>query len=71
MMDSMERNTVKAKMFCTICHGKIEAGEEYIYNGEFFCEECCLDIRTSRVRKTHWQYLGSIKTKYLIPDKNS
>ncbi len=26
-----------------------------------------MDTRTPRARKTHWQYLKSIKTEYLIP----
>ena len=52
-------------------HKKIETGEEYHYNSKVLCEECCFDIRTPRVRKTHWQYLGSIKTEYLIPGKST
>jgi hypothetical protein len=29
-----------------------------------------LDIRMPRLRKTHWQYLGSIKRQYLIPSED-
>jgi hypothetical protein len=29
------------------------------------CVDCCMDLRTDRTRKTHWQYLGAIKTEYL------
>jgi hypothetical protein len=31
------------------------------------CEDCCLDLRMTRKRKTHWQYIGSIKGDYLTP----
>lgn len=52
---------------CNKCKTEIKAGEEYNHHLKVLCEDCCIDIRTSRVRKTHWQYLGSIKTEYLIP----
>ena len=28
-----------------------------------------MGIRMPRARKTHWQYLGSIKTEYMVPGK--
>jgi hypothetical protein len=61
----------KKKIRCSICHSKIQPGEEFQYHSKTMCESCCLDIRTRRVRKTHWQYLGSIKTEYLIPGEFS
>lgn len=54
---------------CCNCHVGIAPGKEYIHQSEIFCGDCAMDIRTPRVRKTHWQYIGSIKTKYLIPSK--
>ncbi|MBW1803570.1 MAG: hypothetical protein JRJ85_22930 [Deltaproteobacteria bacterium] len=56
-------------MTCSICHKEIPPGEEYHHQDAVLCENCCIDTRTPRVRKTHWQYLGSIKTKYLIESK--
>jgi predicted amidophosphoribosyltransferase len=55
---------------CSKCHKKISIGEEYHYNTKIFCENCCMDMQTVRTRKTHWQYIGSIKGDYLIPGKN-
>lgn len=52
---------------CHICHGEISPGEDYEHSSETLCESCYMDVRTPRVRKTHWQYLGSINTGYLIP----
>jgi hypothetical protein len=57
--------------FCSNCRKKISIGKEYYYNTKELCEDCCIDIRTPRVRKTHWQYIGSIKGDYLIPGKNT
>ena len=45
------------------------AGEEYQHHGKALCEACYLEIHNTRTRKTHWQYLKSIKTDYLIPPK--
>ena len=56
---------------CNNCCKKIETAKEYHFNSKVLCEECRIDIRTPRVRKTHWQYLGSIKAEYLIPGKNT
>jgi len=70
-MNSAESDSLKKKqIYCSICHTKIKAGEEYNYNFKVLCENCCIDIRTPRVRKTHWQYLGSIKTEYLIQSEH-
>lgn len=52
---------------CSRCREEISMGKEYLHNFKLLCEDCCLDIRLSRVRKTHWQYIRSIKTEYLRP----
>ena len=54
---------------CSDCHTRIKEEGEYNHNSKVLCEDCCINVRTSRVRKTHWQYIGSIKTEYLIPRK--
>ena len=54
---------------CNKCHTEIKAGEEYQHHGKALCEACYLVIRNTRTRKTHWQYLKSIKADYLIPPK--
>lgn len=56
---------------CTICHSGINPGEEYEYNSKLLCEDCCITLRTPLARKTHWRYLKSIKTEYLIPGSGS
>jgi hypothetical protein len=62
-------NLKKTEKICSICRTEIKAGEAHIYNIKVLCEDCCLNIRMTRVRKTHWQYLKSIKTEYLIPNQ--
>ena len=54
---------------CGACQKNIEPENTYIHKSKILCEECCIDARTPRARKTHWQYLGSIKADYLIPGK--
>jgi hypothetical protein len=48
---------------------EIKAGEAHQHQSRIVCEECLLDTRAARKRKTHWQYLKSIKTDYLISAK--
>jgi len=50
---------------CSKCKTKIQVGKEYNDHSKILCEDCYVDVRMPRVRKTHWQYLGSIKTEYL------
>ena len=57
-------NLNKAQLFCSNCHKKNNK-KAYHYHISVLCEDCCIDIRTPHVRKTHWQYLRSIKTDYL------
>ena len=68
MLSAGLNNTIN---LCSICDSEIKAGEEYEHNSKVLCEECCIDIRTPRVRKTHWQYLRSIKTGYLVPGNST
>jgi len=60
----------KLQKLCSICQKKLKPGEDYHHHSKTLCDDCCIEIRTQRVRKTHWQYLRSIKTEYLIPEKN-
>ncbi len=70
-MNSAKSDYLKRiKKYCSICHTKIKIGEEYNHHSKILCEDCCMDRCAQRVRKTHWQYLRSIKTEYLIPGKN-
>jgi hypothetical protein len=51
---------------CDKCQKEIAKVEGYIYYSRILCEDCYIDICMPRTRKTHWQYLRSIKTDYLI-----
>lgn len=50
---------------CQRCGAELKAPEAYEHGGEVLCADCCLERRADRSRKTHWQYLGAIKTEYL------
>ncbi len=52
---------------CSMCQKKINNNEQYLYGGKGYCEDCMMDQRVSRTRKTHWQYIRSIKSEYLCP----
>ena len=54
---------------CNQCRKKIKPGKEYRHHLKILCEACYMALRSPRTRKTHWRYLGSIKTEYLIPGK--
>ncbi len=54
---------------CSKCKAEIQAGKEYNDHSKILCEDCYADVRMPRVRKTHWQYLKSIKTEYLRSGK--
>ncbi len=56
---------------CNECNKYIELGKDYVHNQEILCEECYMNVRIPYRRKPHWQYIRSIKTKYLIPSKKS
>lgn len=67
MNSSESIDSKKEHIYCGICHEEINTEEKYEHHAKVLCENCCINIRTRRVRKTHWQYLRSIKTGYLIP----
>jgi hypothetical protein len=66
-----EAKSISSGKFCGICRSELKAGEEYEYNSKLLCEDCCINSRTPRARKTHWKYIGSIKAEYLIPCRNA
>ena len=59
-------NSKITKKICKNCQIQITPDKEYMHESNFFCEDCCIDIRIQRQRKTHWQYIKSVKTEYLI-----
>ena len=61
----------KTEKFCGVCQTEIKEGGEYNHNSKVLCEDCCIRVRMSRGRKTHWQYIGSVKSEYLIPGKKA
>jgi hypothetical protein len=70
MVDNKQGNRPSASKYCAKCHHEVKTGKEYFYNSMFLCEECCIEIRTPLARKTHWQYIRSIKAEYLVPGKS-
>ena len=64
-------NSINTQKLCTRCCKNIKAGEEHNHYYKVLCEDCYLDVRMVVTRKTDWQYLGSIKTEYLIPSKKT
>jgi hypothetical protein len=57
------------KIHCDRCGKAMMDGEAYQHDSKRLCEDCLMQIRSPRARKTHWQYIGSIKNEYLIPGK--
>ncbi|MCF8031620.1 MAG: hypothetical protein K9K66_01495 [Desulfarculaceae bacterium] len=53
------------RLTCHCCGRALEPGLSYRHQGQDLCEACCLDLRQTRPRKTHWQYLTAIKSQYL------
>ena len=54
---------------CQICRKTIAPANSFEHNGDLVCEDCCMEARATKPRKTHWQYLKSIETEYLRPGK--
>ncbi len=54
---------------CSQCRKELRTEEAINYNSKTLCEDCCLNACMPRVRKTHWQYIRSIKADYLRPAK--
>ena len=52
---------------CSSCGANIPVEDGYTYESKFVCEDCYIDLRSPKTRKTHWQYIKSVKTEYLIP----
>jgi hypothetical protein len=52
---------------CSKCDNHVTEESVKMMNG--LCEDCYLEARISNKRKTHWQYIRSIKTEYLISSK--
>lgn len=50
---------------CSRCQRQLRRHQIYTHNGRCYCEACCLAIRIQRPRKTHWQYIRSVKSDYL------
>lgn len=51
---------------CARCHIELNPEASYDHQGEQLCGECCMEARSGKQRKTHWQYLGgSMKLGYL------
>ena len=67
----MEKTKGSKKMLtkCSKCKTEIQVGQEFNDHSKILCEDCYVDIGMPRARKTHWQYLGSIKTEYLRKGK--
>ena len=51
---------------CSGCHIEIKFGQEHRHQSKVLWENCYMDIRITPARKTHWQYIGSIKADYLV-----
>jgi len=59
------------RIHCDRCQALIAADDAQTHGSQRVCEACFMDIRTSRRRKTHWQYLRSPKADYLHPGKTA
>ena len=47
------------------CGGPGEA-PGYVHRESLYCENCYFDLMAPRTRKTHWQYISSIKSDYIV-----
>ena len=56
---------------CSECQKDIIDEEKFHHGLKKLCEDCYIAILIPRRRKTHWQYLRSIKTEYLRPEKKT
>ena len=71
MIVSNPNSLKRPEKYCSICHAEIKEGDAYAHDIRLLCEDCYMNIRTQYARKTHWQYLRSIKTEYLTPGKKA
>ena len=61
--------TDQDKLACHRCGKTIMGDAIHKMRNNVFCEDCCMEIHMTPKRKTHWQYLTSIKTEYLRTPK--
>ena len=59
---ALDRN----QSICANCAQPL-TGSIYDFHGENLCEDCYLLALMRPKRKTHWQYISSIKGEYLQP----
>jgi hypothetical protein len=57
---------IRAAIFCGSSNNAWRAGIR-AQADKHFGDKNLMEICTSRARKTHWQYLASMKNDYLIP----
>ncbi len=60
-----KRESAAGPLQCTQCGAALEAGRGYTLGRDTLCDACAMEARATRPRKTHWQYLGAIKSQYL------
>jgi hypothetical protein len=56
---------------CAKCGKKILSGSLYQFKGEKICEDCHMEVHSTRNRKPHWQYIKSVKTDYIVPGRKA
>lgn len=54
---------------CSICGERVMASNCYKNKEKNICEDCYIETRINRSRKTHWHYIKSVKADYLVPSK--
>lgn len=63
---TIEQPMENIRGICDICKTEIGPDEQHHFDSKMLCEDCCMDVRMPRKRKTHWQYIKSVKLEYLI-----
>lgn len=64
-------NQTQVVMKCEQCGRKVSTINGYVHKSECLCENCYMDARETRSRKTHWRYIRSVKDDYLQPVKKT
>jgi len=57
------------RLYCSECEKLRVPAQVYGDRNKPLCEQCCLVIYSRPARKTHWQYIRSVKADYLQPAK--
>jgi len=52
---------------CARCRTRIKINDVCFHQDRPLCADCAVEIRMKRSRKTHWQYIKSVKSDYLSP----